>query len=359
MRRRTIGILALALAASSATGVFAQEAAPAAAPAPAQTTVTLESGDVLKGTIKSCDKESVLLVHPVLGEVRLPRTKVSHAEPELPPPPPPPPAVVEVTSTDRDKAAAAAALAAAAPQPAPAPPVAPGKPSLWTGLTREDEKSFFDGWKRTAELGMNMTSGNNDSFSSRASVSLRRGTKKMSTAVDSSYNYSRNNSGETRNRGEVRARNDFGLGDTDWQLWGAGAVEFDKYTPWEARVSLSTGPAYTIIKNEKTTLVCRVGLGGYRDIDGTNNDIVANGVASFDLSQKLFEGASMYANGEVIPDLDDIQSMRTIARAGVSFMLDPETNTTLRLGAEHRFTTESGPRDASDVDMFVTLGFSF
>lgn len=357
-----LGISILALAALAASSAYGQ-----AAPAEASntTTVTLDSGDVLKGTIKSFDRNSVTLVHPMLGEIRLPRSKISSAEPALPPPPPPPPLVVETNSDDRDKAieaekvAAAAKAAAEAAKPAPAAPTVPEKPSLWTGLTRDDEKNFFDGWKRSAELGMSVSSGNSDNFNSRASISLRRATKKMATSLDASYNYARNNSGVATDRGEARGRNDFNLGDTDWQLWGAGSVEADQRTPWKFRLSLSTGPAYTFIKDPKTTLVGRVGLGGYREIDGGRNDIVANAVAALDLSQKLTERASVYANTEVIPDVRDVEEFRSVSRAGISYLVDPETHTTLQLGAEHRYTTSPGTRDASDVNMFVTLGFTF
>jgi putative salt-induced outer membrane protein YdiY len=361
MARRRLGSLAFAIAALSASAVFAQSASPAPA-GPVETAITLESGDVIRGVIKKSEKDAVILTHPVLGELRLLRAKISQAVPELPPPPPPPPPSVEVNAVDHLKAlqaAEAAKIAAAAPKPASPAPVTPEKLSLWAGLTRDDEKSFWIGWQRTAEFGMNTSSGNSDNFSTRAVVNLRRATKKMATSVDGSYNYARNNSGEIRNRGEVRARNDFNMSETNWQFWGAGGLEVDKKTPWEARLSLSTGPAYTFIKDQNTTLVGRVGVGGYRDIDGGNNDIVANGVASLDLFHKLSERASFYANAEIYPDMADIEHGRSVSRAGLTYLLDPESRTTLKVGAEHRFTTDSGPRDASDVDMFVTLGFSF
>jgi putative salt-induced outer membrane protein YdiY len=350
------GIHALLFAAAAASVASAQVATPV------ETTITLQSGEVLRGAIKASDKDAVVFVHPILGEIRLLRSKVSMAEPALPQPPPPPPPVVEVTSLDQDKArqtAEAARILAATPKPVAAAPVVPEKPSLWDAVTREDEKDFLQGWNHSAELGMNVTSGNADTYNVRASVALNRGTKKMATSVNASYNYARDNNGESRNRGEIRARNDFNMDGTNWQLWGAGGFEYDKRTPWEARVSLSTGPAYTFIKDEKTTLVGRIGLGGYRDIQGLNNDIVANGVAALNLSRSLGERATLYANAEVYPDLADLEHLRSVSRAGVTYVVDPESKTTLKVGAEHRFTTDSGPRDASDLDMFVTLGFSF
>lgn len=357
-----LGISVLALAALAASSAYGQSTP---ADPSTNTTITLANGDVLKGTIKSSDRNSVTLVHPMLGEIRIPRSKVASAEPALPPPPAPPPVVVETTSLDREKAlqaekdAAIAKAAAEAAKPTPPAPTVPEKPSLWTGLTRDDEKSFLVGWSRSAELGMSVSSGNSDAFSARASVSLRRATKKMATSVDASYIYARNNSGVATDRGEARGRNDFSLGDTNWQLWGAGSIEADQQTPWKFRLSLSTGPAYTFIKDPKTTLVGRVGLGGYREIDGGRNDIVANAVAAFDLSEKLTERASMYANTEIIPDVRDVEEFRSVSRAGISYLVDPETKTTIKLGAEHRYTTSPGTRDANDLNIFVTLGFTF
>ena len=206
-----VGILAVAVAA------FAVPALNAQVVTPMPFTITLQSGEVLRGAIKSADKDAVVFVHEILGEVRLLRSKVSKSEPSLPEPPPPPPPVVDVTSEDRDKgsqaavAAEAARVAAAAPKPAPPAVVVPETPSLWDALASEDEKDFLDGWNRSAELGMSMTSGNADTFNARANVNLNRATKKMSTSVNASYNYARDNNGESRNRGEARVRNDFNL----------------------------------------------------------------------------------------------------------------------------------------------------
>jgi putative salt-induced outer membrane protein YdiY len=380
-------ILACALLAS-ASGIARAQEAPAAPvllspaqPIPAEPTadqptgtplnsaitITLQSGEIIKGTVKASEKDAVVLAHAILGEVRLPRIQVAVSEPALPPPPPPPPTVVEVSSEDVEKAAVAAQLAkiqaaeaeAKAKTAAAAKPATPEKLSLWAGIARDDEKHFLDGWQRSVEFGMNTSNGNNDSFNYRNSVALRRGTKKMATAVDFSYNYARNNTGEVANRGELRGRNDFHLGDTDWQFWVSGGVEVDKRSPWEARVSFNTGPAYTFIKDEKTTLVGRVGVGGYREVDGGNNDIQTNAFAAIDLSQRLAERTTMYANSEMYPDLADLERVRTVSRAGVTYIIDPESKTTLKFGAEHRYNSDVGPRDNNDVDMFVTLGFTF
>lgn len=329
--------------------------------------ITLQNGEVLRGTIKEVLPDVIILVHPILGEVRVPRSGVKSAEPALPSPPAPasnpPEAAQPPAEPPKPEPPKAEAPKAEAPKPEPAKstekPKEPEKPGLWDTLSRDDDKSFWDGWSHAAEFGGNVTAGNADTYSVRATLSLRRDSKNLTTALDGQYVYGRDNSGESRNHGEVRGRNDFKVGEANWQLWTAGTFEVDGITPWKYRLTASTGPAYTFFKDDKESLSARVGLGATREFDGGDNATIPNAVAALEYNRKFSAKTSLYANSEVYPSLREIDDTRTISRAGLMYLIDPETKATVRFGGEHRYSTSSGPREASDWDLFVVLGISF
>jgi len=385
-RHATLSLAALAVCAGLAlaqgeTPPAPQPTAPppASPPSPDQAgpviTIELTSGEVMKGVVKSVSADAVVIVHQVLGDVKIPRVGIKSSDPpidKVPAPPPPPPPVPQAAATPAPQPA---------PAPAPAPPPAPPKPDVKgeaklelkpakektppknpiEAIFADDEKSFLVGWKRNVELGFNGSNGPNDSQNFRAYVNLSRGTKKMATNANASYIYGENNNGKTQDRGEFNIRNDWNLGGTPWSFWASGRSEFDAQQDWDARVHAATGVGYVIKKTEKLSLVGRVGVGGYREINGENALIPEVGVASLSLDYKLSDKTSTYAHTEFYPSGRnwDWDEFRATSRAGLQWVIDPKLQATLRLGVEHRHDSVAPGDRANVFDYFLVLGFSF
>jgi hypothetical protein len=351
----------LALASMSVASFGAQPSTPTAPP-PADVqditgpsiTVTLTSGEVMRGTLKGVTQTQIIIQHPVLGELRIPRTGIASTQPPVPqilsppaqttPPTIKPPEPPKPSGTD-GKADAVKPKAATDPIEA---------------IFREDDASFLDGWKRQIEIGMNGTTGPRDGQNARVIANLHRSTTKMTTHVTMSYAYGQSNSQTTQDRAEATVRNDWNLDKTSWTLWCSGSGELDSQRrDSDGRVGASMGFGYVFEKSPKLSLVGRVGVGGSRELNGENAVTPELGIVGLSADYKFNEQTSTYANVEYFPNQRDTDDFRTILRAGVQTLLDKATNMNLRLGIEHRYDNALASDQAGKLDYFMVLGFAF
>jgi putative salt-induced outer membrane protein YdiY len=328
-------------------------------------TVTLTSGEVIKGVAKQLLPDALVLVHPVLGELRIPRVGISTSEPPLEQIVTPPPAPVPQAAPPPPPPAPPAPPPPPAPAPAPppAPPAEPKKPEPPTNpieaLLAADEKSFWTGWSRSVELGINGSTGPSDAQTVRAFAATNRKTTKMTTVGNATFVYSEAAQGNPQNRVEFNGRNDWNLGATPWTLWTSAQAEYDNRARWDWRASAALGLGYQIIKTKDTSLAVRLGLGGQREFNARNEIVPQAGVAGLYLDRKLGERASLYANAEYFPSEYDHAEFRSVERAGVQWTIDPKNKINLRMGVEHRFDSLVPSDRTNNVDYFVVLGVAF
>lgn len=312
--------------------------------------VTLATGDTLHCRVVEATDDTVVLEHAILGRLSLARasvramTPLAQTEPAPSSTPTTPPTAPTSAATSPASTDAMATRARGSPLDL---------------LTAPGEKSFWLGWTRSVDLGINGSSGSSDTFNGRLALNLSRKTTRMETLAGALYLYQRDNAGVTKDRGEANLRNDWLLTDSPWRVWAQGKGEYDADADWTARVSGAAGVGYEFIHDPKTTLVGRVGLGASREFGGMSNDIVPEGVLGGDFAYTINDRNSIFANGDYFPDLSEFGEFRTVSKAGWETIVDPKTRLNLKLGVEHRYESDPGDAEASEIDYFVTLGWTF
>lgn len=321
--------------------------------------VTLATGDTLRCRVVQVTDTTVILEHEILGRMQVARASVKTIKPagdvthggEGQPPPP-------SAEPDATQSKTGAHTVAEVDSPTAAGPTgASGSPL--DVLTAPYEKSFWTGWTRSVDLGINGSAGNSDTFNGRIAFNLARKTTRMETTTGVLYLYQRDNEGVTKDRGEVNLRNDWLLTNSRWRVWAQGKGEYDADADWTTRVSGAAGLGYEFVQDERTTLIGRVGLGASREFGGEANDTVPEGVLGADFNHKVNDRNSLFANVDYFPDLSEFGEFRTVSKAGWETIVDPETKLNLKLGIEHRYDSDPGDAEASEVDYFVTLGWTF
>ncbi|MBX3324143.1 MAG: DUF481 domain-containing protein [Phycisphaeraceae bacterium] len=220
--------------------------------------------------------------------------------------------------------------------------------------------SWLEGWKGSVEAGLTGSGGNTDRISFRTSVNAKRTTERYETSFGAAYQYAKSDGQESANRLELNLRNDWLFKDSKWRIFAQGKYESDQFQDWDHRLSGFVGVAYEFIKNEKTLLVGRVGLGGSYKIGGEDEEFNPEGLAGLEYSRQLTDRQRLTAATEYYPDLSEQGEFRWNNRATWEVMVDPETNLFLRLGAEHRHDSQPGTgRKHNDLDYFLTMGWSF
>lgn len=309
----------------------------------APVSITLSSGETIRGTFGGVEDGKVMLDHPVLGRIGVPEGAITAWAP------------TPVDAQGVPVAAPAGAPPAepeAAPAPEPAKPAAPPPPLAPT--------SFLEGWTGSVELGLNGSEGNKSRINLRGGVSGARKTEETETTLSFVYSYSREEGVNTKNKAQVDARNDWILGkDSPWRVYALGRLEYDEFQDWDVRLSGFSGVGYQLIKSDRTSLIGRVGLGGSREIGGQDNRIHPELDLGFDLEHKLTERQKFTLSIDYYPDLLRITDYRVVGKAAYEILLDPESQLTLKLGVEDRYDSTPEGAKRSDLDYFAILMFKF
>lgn len=222
------------------------------------------------------------------------------------------------------------------------------------------EPSFWSSWTGSVELGLNGSSGNTERFNVRGGASAKRSTERMETTLSASFSYATENSDETENRLRGEARNDWLLPDSRWRVFVLGSAEYDEFQDWDLRLSAFGGAGYELVTTERTFVLGRLGVGLTREIGGTENAIMPEGLLGLDVEHQLTERQRVFGSAEFLPKLDDVGPYRFLGRAGWEILIDPESNLSLKVGLEDRYDSSPGEGfRRNDVDYFVVLVWSF
>lgn len=233
-----------------------------------------------------------------------------------------------------------------------APAVAPAKADI----------SFWNGWKRNIDFGINGASGNSENVSVRGLFGTERKTDTLETKASISYVFANSEGEKSKSRGEANIFNNWFFGaDSKWGVFAQGKIEYDEFQTWMWRFSGAVGPSYTFIKDEKTTLRGRVGLAAFYETGKAGEeeinpelDIGADWTRQFSDTQKAFATIDYY------PSLDEFPAYRITAQAGYEILLSKEDNLSLKLGIQDRYDSTPGlGYKRNDVEYFVTLSFTF
>jgi putative salt-induced outer membrane protein YdiY len=257
-------------------------------------------------------------------------------------------AVAQTTGTEVVVAADADATHRDQPEPEPAPEV-PADPSSWA-----------DGWDWSASVGMTGSSGNTENFGARAAIGGERKTSKHETSIALSYIYGTSDGQKNTSRGELRVRNDW-LTEGKWRYFAQGKYEYDEFQQWEHRISGAAGVGYEFIKDDKTTLLGRAGLGGSYELGGVAEEkLIPEGLLGLDWTYKYSENTTLTASTTYYPSFDDLGEFRWNNRAGLEIVMDKETGMTLTTGFEHRHDSDPGSGfKPNDVNYYMGLGWKF
>ncbi len=310
--------------------------------------VRLATGEVLSGKVLVTSEKYIRFLHPVLGEINLPRDQVTI----LPADPKAREAAVKAAVAAQPASAAAPPAAPAAPA-APTPPAPPPKPV--------DPESFWDGWKGSLDAGVNGSSGNSETLSTRVGLGFVRKTEAMETNLNFLYVYATNDGRADKSRAEVNLRNDWFFKDSNWGFFALGKLEFDDFQSWLYRTSVFAGPSYAFIKNDKMLLRGRAGAGVSREfLRQADNAIIPEALLGVDFEYKFSETVRAFATADYLPSLKRFSNFRVDSKAGLEFLIDKDSGLNLKLGVADRYKSNpSGNSKRNDIEYFATLGLTF
>ncbi|MEX2093078.1 MAG: DUF481 domain-containing protein [Pirellulales bacterium] len=200
-------------------------------------------------------------------------------------------------------------------------------------------------WDTGIELGLNGSTGNNESFSIRTGGYMKR--ESRFSKLDYSIYYNRTTTGEetTQNNATSDVRNDWLLDDSSpWSLYTKANVFYDQFQSFDLQTNGSSGFGYQIFKDPAINLTTRAGCGASREFGGPDNEWVPEALFGFEYDQSVTDTQKFFANFEYYPQLENFGRYRLVADGGWEIELVKPSNVSLKISANDRF--DSTPNDA-------------
>ena len=238
--------------------------------------------------------------------------------------------------------------------PAPVTPTMPGV--VGTPVIKPPDPL----WCGTTEFGLSGSTGNTEVLKMRIGASAKRKTDDNLFTSDFLFGMVQNANTTTEKKALLNARDEFLFKGSPWALFVAGQFEYDEFRPYDFRVASHTGFAFQLFKTDTTDLRTRLGAGFSREVGGSNDHWIPEGLMGFDLNQKVTQRQKLIVTCDFYPDLGNIGRYRLRLRSAYEILLEPEWGLALRFGIQDRFDSNPGPSaHKNDLDYFTTLLFKF
>lgn len=213
-----------------------------------------------------------------------------------------------------------------------------------------------DGFEASAEMGINGTAGNTDTFSERVGSNLKWTRGQNTWDFNGIYNMSSENGQQTANNALGQARFEHALGDSRWSLYSLSLIEYDEFRTFDVRLATNLGFGYLIIKNDRTKLNFRLGSGVSKELDGPTQDAVPEADIGVDFEHQLTKRQKINCITDYYPDWTDwATSYRIITTAGWEFLIDEEMHLSLKAAILNRYDSTGDGAKPNDLNYSLLL----
>lgn len=271
--------------------------------------IELKNGDILNGDVIESTEAYVLLQHPVLGQVKVPRSEIKPEKKENP------------------------------------------------GLFGT---SFMQGWNREANLGVNGAEGNTVNFNLTGGFDLNAENERRRWTWSGRYIFKTTDNSTTDNNARVQTRYDWLLPESRFFVFVEPLYDFDQFKQWKHRITLSGGPGYDIIQRENLALRTGLGVSGQKEFEGEATARFG-GYWSLNFEWKLNARLSLTASNQIFPYIvNSPGEYRNLSTAAWKIKLTEQPTLNLHLGIENDYNSDAPPEDhKNDFKYFGTLGMEF
>lgn len=303
--------------------------------------IVLVGGDEIHGQVMEQRSGKVIFQHPVLGRMVIERSKIESIVLEGGQP-----------AEQTPEASEADGQAEAAGE---------GKPAE-TGSDTAVKESIAEPspWKSRFEAGLNGSAGRTEKLDGRFVFATERRTDATRFAFDANYRTTTSNGDKTESKFDTGALNDWYFNDSPWLAFVQGRFELDEFTDYDQRYSIGGGVGYTFLKDDKTELVGRAGLGGNYERGGPNDgDFTPEGVLKLDLTHHFNDITSISAGAEYYPDLGEFGDYRAVLTAALQTKLSATSPASLKFGVREELENYQNSSQEDLLEFFAAFVVEF
>jgi len=211
-------------------------------------------------------------------------------------------------------------------------------------------------WDTGMELGINGSSGNDQSFSIRTGGYLKRESRFSKLDYRIYYNRTTTNKETTQDNATTDIRNDWLLDESSpWSLFAKANLFYDRFQAFDLQTNGSSGVGFQIFKDPMVNLSTRFGGGASREFGGPDNDWTPEALFGFEYDQRVTDTQKFSATLEYYPQFNNFGKYRLVADAGWEIELDKPSNLSVKISANDRFDSTPNGLEPHLVNYSVLL----
>lgn len=217
----------------------------------------------------------------------------------------------------------------------------------------------LDGWKNSAELGINGSAGNAESMSFQTGARFKR--KSDFTLFDLRLSHNRTNANgvETQNNVLMFADWERFLGDSPWTIFVKNGLEYDEFKTFDIRYNINSGLGYTLYRTDDLTLTTRFGAGASREFGGPADEWVPEALFGADYEHQVNKRNKLIAKIDYFPEWGNFSNFRLISDVAWEYLLDEDGNLSFKLGAQDRYDSTPNGANPNDVNYSALVLYKF
>ena len=251
--------------------------------------IELANGDKFEATVVEESETSLVVDHPVLGRIEIPRSALKPPTPEQP----------GVFGTN-----------------------------------------FMRGWKRRIGAGFAGSSGNSQDASVNAGLQLSRSAESFRGAFDTSYFYATKQGVKSTNEYFANYKHDFLFGESRFFLFATGRYDYDEFQSWENRIAGSAGLGYEFVKSKSFDLRGNLGPGFARTW-GVEREWKPEGVAGLLFVWRINGSQTLEGDTTYYPNFRRLPEFRLLSNASYSIGIGQIEGLSLKFGVKDEYNSET------------------
>lgn len=238
------------------------------------------------------------------------------------------------------------------PLPQAEPVLAPPEPES------QDEKPPKI-WEGSVQLGVDGSSGNDESFNIRLGADVKRKTELRVLTASIDYHKNRSDGDGATNRLKHEARYERLFPETPWTWFTRETFLYDEAQDYDSRVTGDTGIGYKFIDEKDFKFAGRLGGGFSHEFGGPDDELVPELVLGVDYEYQITKRQKLTLTADYKPDVTDPSDYRMESKATWEALLDEEMNLSLKCSVEDQFDSTPHDAKANDIDYSMVLLWKF
>ncbi len=220
--------------------------------------------------------------------------------------------------------------------------------------------SWYKPWSGSAELGLNGTEGNSQTFNIRAGAKAKYEQPWITQSYEVIHIDNSADGVQTALNGYFDGRIVWPFEGSRWSYYIHSRSEYDDFRDYDFRISGDTGLGYSVWKTDASNLDLRGGLSTSKEVGGSDNRFVPELTFGLELSHKIDDRQKISLTSDYYPAIDDFATdYRINTNASWEIVVSKAWGLSAKLSVIDRYDNTPQSRRPNDINYSALMLWAF